>query len=235
VNERTTTRRAAHAAASPRGSVPGAIPVVAKALLSTVILGALLAASSYALPNGWAKPGDDVSPSQARMRLEAFHSLDSLVASKVADKDVDRALQDMNLSPEALQSLRSNVRKAASPMLPAPTPIPADAMAPAVQPEAQAQAQPQRLQLVWIRLWDTDAEDGDVVRIDSGGYSRTVRLTKHGDTFAVPVTADGLIRVTGVKDGDGGGITVGLASGSSQAVFPIMSEGQVLGLRVRLD
>jgi hypothetical protein len=213
--------------------VQGTIPVVAKALLSTAILGGLLASSSYALSNGWAKPGDDVSPSQAQMRLEAFHSLDSLVASKVSDKDVDRALQDMKLSPEALQSLRSDVSKVASPMLPAPTPVRPDATAPAIRPDAQAKSQ--QLQLVWIRLWDTDAEDGDVVRVDSGGYSRTVRLTKHGDTFAVPVTADGLIRVTGIKDGDGGGITVGLASGSSQAVFPIMSEGQVLGLRVRLD
>lgn len=91
------------------------------------------------------------------------------------------------------------------------------------------------MQLVWIRLWDTDVEDGDVVRIESSGYARTVRLTKRGEVFAVPVTADGLIQVTGVKDGDGGGITVGLASGVSQAIFPIMSEGQVLGLRVKVD
>lgn len=216
--------------------MPAAIPVVAKALGLTLSLGVLVAASAYALSNGWAKPGDDVSPAQAQMRLEVFHSLDSLVASKVADNDVDRALQDMNLSPEALQSLRTDVGKAASPSVQTPAaPEQAGATAPAIQPDGQAQAQPRRLQLVWIRLWDTDAEDGDVVRIDSGGYSRTVRLTKHGDTFAVPVTADGLVRITGIKDGDGGGITVGLASGSSQAVFPIMSEGQVLGLRVRLD
>jgi hypothetical protein len=222
-------------AASHRGNAAGTIPVVAKALFPTLILGVLVAASSYALSNGWAKPGDDVSPSQAQMRLEVFHSLDSLVASKVADSDVDRALQGMDLGTEALQSIRSDVGRTASLLVPTPTAVRVDATVPAVQPDAQAEAQPQRLQLVWVRLWDTDAEDGDVVRIDSGGYSRTVRLTKHGDTFAVPVTADGMVRVTGIKDGDGGGITVGLASGSSQAVFPIMSEGQVLGLRVRLD
>ncbi|MET3653905.1 hypothetical protein [Dyella japonica] len=206
--------------------------VVAKALLPTLLLTALVAASSYALSDGWAKLGDDVSPAQAQMRLEAFHSLDSLVASKVADNDVDRTLQDMNLNPAALQSLRSDLTRQA------PSPVPsaeANSAAPTPQPGAQAKAQGQRIQLVWIRLWDTDAEDGDVVRIDSDGYSRTVSLTKHGNTFAVPVTADGLIRVTGIKDGDGGGITVGLASGTSQAVFPIMSEGQILGLRVRVD
>ncbi|WP_114240962.1 hypothetical protein [Dyella sp. C9] len=210
--------------------------MAAKALLPTIILGMLIA-GGYTLSNGWAKSGDDVSPEQAQTRLEVFHSLDSLIGSKVADSDVDRALQDMQLDPAALQSLRADLSRPASPGMPtaAATPAQADATAPAVQPEAQAKAAPQRVQLVWVRLWDTDAEDGDVVRIDSGGYSRTVRLTKHGDTFAVPVAADGVIRVTGVKDGDGGGITVGLASGMSQAVFPIMSEGQVLGLRVRLD
>lgn len=198
-----------------------------KALLPTVLLAALVAASSFALSEGWAKLGDEVSPAQAQMRLEAFHSLDSLVASKVADNDVDRALREMNLNPAALQSLQSD--------LGVPAPTRAAVATPTPQSAVQAKEQPQRVQLVWVRLWDTDAQDGDVVRIDSGGYTRTVSLTKHGDTFAVPVTADGLIRVTGIKDGDGGGITVGLASGTSQAVFPIMSEGQVLSLRVRVD
>ena len=91
------------------------------------------------------------------------------------------------------------------------------------------------LRLAWITLWDTDVQDGDVVRIDSGGYSRTVTLTKRGETFAVPIPASGLITVSGIKDGDGGGITVGLASGADKAVFPIMSVGQSLGLRVTLE
>ena len=100
---------------------------------------------------------------------------------------------------------------------------------------ALAQSQTRRVRLVWITLWDTDVEDGDVVRIDSQGYSRTIRLTKKGDTFAVPVPASGVIQVTGVSDGDGGGITVGLASGGVKAIFPVMSEGQVLGLQVRVN
>lgn len=230
VNERPTTRPTASVATRS----PGAASLVAKALLPTVLLGALVAASSFGLSEGWAKLGDDVSPAQAQMRLEAFHSLDSLVAAKVADNEVDRALRGMNLDPAALQSLRSDLSKAAS--SPAPSlSAQATGAAPMQQADVRTKAQAQRVQLVWIRLWDTDAQDGDVVRIESGGYARTVSLTKHGDTFAVPVTTDGLIRVTGIKDGDGGGITVGLASGTSQAVFPIMSEGQVLSLRVRVD
>ena len=89
--------------------------------------------------------------------------------------------------------------------------------------------------LAWITLWDTDAEDGDVVRIDSGGYSRTITLSKQPVTIAVPVPHDSVISVTGIRDGEGGGITVGLASGASRAVFPIMSVGQTLGLRAQFN
>ncbi|MDR3443975.1 MULTISPECIES: hypothetical protein [unclassified Dyella] len=208
------------------------LPLLAKALLPTVLLVAMVAASSLALSDGWVRLGDDVSPAQAQMRLEAFHTLDSLVASKVAPADIERALDGMQLSTVARQSLRGELQPETATLA---TALDASPTTPAIQPAPQPQTSTQRPQLVWIRLWDTDAEDGDVVRIDSGGYSRTVRLTKHGDTFAVPVSPDGMVRVTGIKDGDGGGITVGLASGSSQAVFPIMSEGQVLGLRVRME
>jgi hypothetical protein len=83
---------------------------------------------------------------------------------------------------------------------------------------------------VSITLWDTDVEDGDVVRVDSEGYSRTLVLTRRGTTIAVPLSANGAIRVTGINDGDGGGITVGLASGAAKVVFPIMSVGQTLQL-----
>lgn len=207
-------------------------PLLAKALLSTLLLTGMAAAGTYALSDGWAKSGDDVSPTDARMRLETFRALDALVASKVPADDLEQALHDMRLSATAQQSLRADLGLAVSPQV-----LARPSATSAAEPAAKQQAQPeaQRVKLIWIRLWDTDAEDGDVVRIDSAGYSRVVRLTKHGDTFAVPVSGDDVIRVTGIKDGDGGGITVGLASGSSRAVFPIMSEGQVLGLKVRVD
>jgi hypothetical protein len=163
------------------------------------------------------------------MRLEAFHALDALMLSRVQPGAQEKALQDMQLPPDALQSLRAALQADTA------TKNASTNQAPAKQASPQAQPDTRRMQLVWVRLWDTDAEDGDVVRIESGGYTRTVRLTKRGDTFAVPVSTDGVIRVTGIKDGDGGGITVGLASGSSQVIFPIMSEGQVLGLKVRVE
>jgi len=231
-NNKAIPRRDAPATAQARGRPEGTLSLIGKALLPTALLVGMVAAGSFALSQGWARSSDDVSPAQAQMRLEAFQALDSVMASNVAPADVERALQGMQLSPAAMQSLRVDLQPETTA---ATVSAAANPATPAVQPAAQAQAQARRVQLVWIRLWDTDAEDGDVVRIDSAGYSRTVRLTKHGDTFAVPVSPDGIVRVTGIKDGDGGGITVGLASGSSQAVFPIMSEGQVLGLRVRVE
>ena len=100
----------------------------------------------------------------------------------------------------------------------------------------QSLAQKQKLaRLAWITLWDSDVEDGDAVRVECGGYARTVTLTKRGITFAVPVPPDGQIRLIGVRDGDGGGITVGLASGSAKVLLPIMSVGEVLNLNVRVS
>lgn len=215
-------------------SLSKVVPVVAKALLSTLLIVGMVAAGSYSLSAALATHGDDVSPSEAQARLEAFSALDAIVASKVSPKDMDSALQGMNLGAKTQQSLRADLGLPASSAKQASASTPdTSGVPPSAGPQAPATAP--RMQLVWIRLWDTDVEDGDVVRIESSGYARTVRLTKRGEVFAVPVTADGLIQVTGVKDGDGGGITVGLASGVSQAIFPIMSEGQVLGLRVKVD
>lgn len=194
------------------------LAVFAKSSIATVLLACAVAAGIYATSDGLFQQGDDVSPADTQARLEAFRALGALNLSEVAPGDTDRALRTMQLDPAALQSLKAQLQPDASPVS-----------------DPAAQAKRQRVRLVWITLWDTDVEDGDVVRIDSEGYSRTVRLTKKGDTFAVPVPADGVIKVTGVKDGDGGGITVGLASGEQRAIFPIMSEGQELGLKVRMN
>lgn len=221
-------------AKAKHGDTPQVVPIVAKALLSTLLIAGLVAAGSYSLSAALVTHGDDVSPSEAQARLEAFNALDAIVASKVSPKDMDSALQGMDLDAGAQQSLRADLGLPAS-SAQQTFPSTPDAGSATPSTSLQAQAAAPRMQLVWIRLWDTDVEDGDVVRIKSSGYARTVRLTKRGEVFAVPVYADGLIQVTGVKDGDGGGITVGLASGPSQAIFPIMSEGQVLGLRVKVD
>jgi len=196
-----------------------------------------MAIASYTLSNGIGQHGDDVSSSELQARLAAFRALKPLALSQVSTKDIDSAVQGMQLSSTATVKLKEDLLKTSS-IAPSPPTLSPQNIPDARQQVPQAvptQAQALRLRLVWITLWDTDVEDGDVVRIESQGYSRTVRLTKKGDTFAIPVPANGVVNITGISDGDGGGITVGLASGGAKAIFPIMSEGQMLGLRVKVN
>ena len=187
---------------------------------------------------------ENLSDSQKQDRALAFAALAPLSLNMVPAADVTSAIEDMHLSASAKQALLSDL---AQPQAAVSVP---DSPQHETTPVAnQSQSAPESalpapkiavrkrksIRLAWITLWDTDAEDGDAVRIDSQGYSRTVTLTKQPVTFAIPIPANGIIKVTGIQDGEGGGITVGLASGESKAVFPIMSIGQTLGLKVRVN
>jgi cell division protein FtsN len=195
-------------------------------LVTAVIIGGTVFGSYFFTGSGFPLPyqqRDNISPEQQQERLAAFDALGAMQMMVVPQKDIAAAVDGMQLSPEAKQALMADLAGTRG-----------QAAQHSAAPAASKEASPQpRFRLVWITLWDTDVEDGDVVRIDSQGYSRTVVLKKAPTTFAVPVPGDGIISVTGIRDGDGGGITVGLASGESKAVFPVMSEGQVLGLRVK--
>ena len=189
--------------------------LAAPLLLTAAILGVIASGVYFANTLPAHLQGDHVSSQEQQERQAAFASLGSLQVQPVSSSDIAAAVGGMQLAEQAKRALLADLAK--------PSPIP-----------AKGTASANRLRLAWITLWDTDVEDGDVVRIDSQGYSRTVVLKKAPTTFAVPVPADGVIHVTGIRDGDGGGITVGLASGASKAVFPVMSEGQVLDLRVKV-
>ena len=207
--------------------------------------------------------GDDVSDAERQRRIDAFAGLGAMPLSIVADDDRARAVQSMNLPPSMRESLLGAVsgqalasnedagavtasaavatsstaraRTARTQRVGEPAPSKSsNSNDPNNRAAMQSFAQRQKLaRLAWITLWDSDIEDGDAVRVECGGYARTVTLTKRGITFAVPVPPDGQIRLVGVRDGDGGGITVGLASGSAKVVLPIMSVGEVLNLNVR--
>ena len=222
----------------------GSLIVIGKSLAATAAVAAIgsfvLLASGYALW-GSANHGDSVSQQEAAAREAAFAALPYLKLSLVSEGDVSSAVEQMGLAPNEKSALLSNLK--------APTPAvadiaPAKAGEPVGQATAQAQATPQGqpapqvanpLRLAWVTLWDTDAEDGDAVRIDSGAFSRTVTLSKQPLTIAIPVPPNSVVKVTGIRDGEGGGITVGFASGGARAVFPIMSVGQTLGLRVQVN
>jgi hypothetical protein len=179
---------------------------VAASAVATGVVALAMAGGFHALGVGSA--ADHVSDPQSR-RVQ-FAALGALELNAVAPADTEAALDTMPLPAASREALQ---RALASPLPAAGSPP---------------------VRLAWVSLWDTNAEDGDVVRIESQGYARTVRLTKAPQRIAIPVPPSGVVNVVGVKDGEGGGITVGLASGGRQAIFPIMSEGQVLGLKVRL-
>jgi len=238
------------------------LSVVAKSALATAVLAGLIAAGALYTSGThlFASPsGDDISDADQRARIEAFNSLKFLLVSRVAAKDIPAAIATMHLASADEARIRTEIGQfpGSSPSTDSSVSSshpseehrkPDTSAAPTAAnnaPTVASDALPSRsvslasnasqMTLAWVRLWDTDVEDGDVVRIDSAGYSRTVTLTSRGVTFAIPVPANGQIRIAGVRDGDGGGITVGLASGSAQAILPIMSVGQVLTLNVRTN
>ena len=85
--------------------------------------------------------------------------------------------------------------------------------------------------LVWVQLKDNCAEDGDIVRIDSGLFSQTVTIKNAGERIPVPEPPSGVMNVVGIHDG-GGGITVEMMSGNSPVNLPVMNVGQAVGVPV---
>jgi len=89
-----------------------------------------------------------------------------------------------------------------------------------------------RVKLAWLSLWDTHAEDGDILRFESSSsFPVEVMALNAKTTIAIPFPADGNVQVTGVKDG-GGGITIALESGATKISWPTMAPGDVLDLPV---
>jgi len=207
----------------------------------------LLAAERTTGVFGWwpgAGGGDQISERQARARADSYVAALPLQLTPVAPDDLPRALASMGLTEEAQRALVAELdRRGANASLPHGTggasPGAAGPGIPLAQPAgaavdtkaAPAAAPRQGLPLAWITLWDTEAEDGDVVRVDSGGYSRTVTLSHAPVAFAIPVPLDGMVQLTGVHDG-GGGITVGASSGQRVLALPLMSTGQVLRIPI---
>ncbi len=70
-----------------------------------------------------------------------------------------------------------------------------------------------RIRLAWLPIFDSDAVDGDQVKVSGDGLSQTVTLTHDPIPLLVAVPADGKIMMTGVDEGRGGGVTVGVVSG----------------------
>ncbi len=88
-----------------------------------------------------------------------------------------------------------------------------------------------QVRLVSVTLWDDMVEDGDVVEVISGGFNKTVALTKARQTIFVPVPASNMVQIRGVRDG-GGGITVATATSGGALPIPVLAPGQVVSVPV---
>ena len=184
----------------------------------------LIAAGGLALtPLLGERSGDRVSDSDKAQITAAYSKVTAVQLTAVPQAEVKQALDSMKLTPDARRALQAALDAA-----------PAASVAnPAAAPGANPSSSPQQgvTRLAYVTVWDSQTEDGDQVTLSSAGYELPVRLAKVPQTFAVPVDASATIRVIGLYDG-GGGITLGIQSGSGAVMLPIMVPGQVLALPV---
>lgn len=107
-----------------------------------------------------------------------------------------------------------------------------DSVSEEAREEMREQIQNDGLQLAWVTLWDTHAEDGDILRFESSSsIPIEVKALNAKTTIAIPYPADGKVLVTGVVDG-GGGITIALESGATSIAWPTMAVNDQLLLPI---
>jgi hypothetical protein len=171
---------------------------------------------------------DQVTDQQAKDRQHVFLVLGPIQLKRVRAVEMGEALRSMNLAPVEESRLTQHLLSSNVPKKPGAESAPISVPQQLVQEDAKG------IPLAWITLWDTDAVDTDIVRLDSEGYTSMVTLSKSPTTFAVPIPQSGIINITGIRDG-GGGITVGVESGGRPISLPLMSEDQVIGIPVSIQ
>lgn len=149
--------------------------------------------------------GDYLSSQETQSRLTEYQSMLSsggMSLAMVEFHDLDRALDAVPLRDEAQKR------------------------------QLEQQVRNGEVQLAWLTLWDTHAEDGDVLRFESdASYPVDVTAMHAKTTLAIPYPRSGVVKVTGIHDG-GGGITIALESGAAHISWPTMQPGDTLNLPV---
>lgn len=84
------------------------------------------------------------------------------------------------------------------------------------------------LRIAWVELSDSYDEDGDWVKVTAGGFSQNLRLFKKPLRFAIPYVPGAPVTVTGLIDGEGGGITVAVHSGASTFGLKPLVKGETI-------
>jgi hypothetical protein len=174
---------------------------------------------------------DRVTTAEREARQDSFTRLEPIQLEAIDQTERVAATDAMQLPPSDRAALRAflavaDTQAADTPANNQVTPAPVTTTAPDVSK--------QPIVLTRLTLWDTHAEDGDVVAIVSAGYRREVRITNGVQRVIIPVKqGTSVIEVIGIHDG-GGGITLGVEAAGGQALMPIMAVGQTLALPVTM-
>jgi hypothetical protein len=204
-----------------------------------LIAATLVAGIGFGMTTMWQPYStDNISEAQKSELVANFAKLQSIEVVRIASQDIDNALDSMNLPPDQKQQLKTTLLSSSN-----NTSI---QNIPPVQQQSQnknippingnpsqniTHLQADNTGLVWLSLWDFADPDGDIVHVSSAGYEMDIPLKKIQDKIAIPIDAAKTIKITGIHDG-GGGITLGVNSGSTPVAMPILKEGQILALPV---
>ena len=110
---------------------------------------------------------------------------------------------------------------------------PASVLAQMNMPEAEKKRLAEKLidgtvRLAAVTLWDTVDEDGDVVDVIAGGFSQRLVIMHKQKTFFVGVQPGGSVVIKAVRDGGGGGVTLGVSTVLGPYHLPALAVGQAV-------
>ena len=215
-------------------------PRIIGAGVAVIALGALAVFGRGLFDHGGQAVGLDAASQPPA--ASASSSLPLIPGRHVANSGEKAAFTD-GVSPAEQKALLDHWQSATPVKLPAVTPQETTAAIASLQLDplaaaaVKADAEAGKVKLVWLYLWDDRAEDGDAVTVTSGGMTVTVTLSNVGTEIALPVeniaNEGGLVMINGLRDGAGGGITLGVQTvGGAPLHSPALNPGDVLPLPV---
>ena len=110
---------------------------------------------------------------------------------------------------------------------------PASVIAQLNMPEAEKRRLAEKLadgavRLAAVTLWDRMDEDGDVVEVSAATFSQTLTIMHKPVTFFLPVQPGGGVSIKAVRDGGGGGVTLGVSTVIGPVPLPSLAPGQIV-------
>lgn len=157
---------------------------------------------------------DKVSEAEKQKLTINYSQLSSMGLQQIPEKDFQAVLDTMRLPPHQRESLKQALHASQE-----------NRTSPTTGENLE------ELTLAWITLWDSHAQDGDVVRVSSAGYQIDVPLLKKPTRVAISVDKSRRVKITGIKDG-GGGITLGVMNGDTTTAMPLLTTGQTMDIPV---